>query len=77
MGHFSVEISQLPGSVLSSNQQVVGWFVTLALVGMTQGLSSSLWGASLPEAYGTRPPPARCGRSQRRSWWCPPPSGRG
>lgn len=41
-------------ALLGPAETVVGWFATLALVGMTQGLSSSLWGAFLPAAYGTR-----------------------
>ena len=41
-------------ALLGPAETVAGWFVTLALVGMTQGLSSSLWGAFLPAVYGTR-----------------------
>ncbi|MGY6632170.1 MAG: MFS transporter [Alkalilacustris sp.] len=41
-------------ALLGPAETVAGWFVTLALVGMTQGVSSSLWGAFLPMVYGTR-----------------------
>ena len=41
-------------AVLGPAETVAGWFLTLALVGTTQGISSSLWGAFLPAVYGTR-----------------------
>ncbi len=37
-----------PASAVSS------WFVALGCLGLTQGLSSALWGAILPALYGTR-----------------------
>ena len=41
-------------ALLGPAETVPGWFGTLALVGLTQGISSSLWGAFLPAVYGTR-----------------------
>jgi sugar phosphate permease len=33
---------------------VGAWFVALGFIGLTQGMSSALWGALLPAVYGTR-----------------------
>jgi hypothetical protein len=33
---------------------VSGWFVVLALLGLTQGMAGALWGTLLPTVYGTR-----------------------
>ena len=41
-------------ALLGSADGVGGWFLALALIGATQGLSSSLWGTFLPAVYGTR-----------------------
>lgn len=32
---------------------VAGWFAALALIGLTQGMAGALWGALLPQVYGT------------------------
>ncbi len=43
------------GVALVGPAQGVGmWFVALGLIGMTQGLGASLWGAFWPAVYGTR-----------------------
>ncbi|MGJ3263082.1 MAG: MFS transporter [Salinarimonas sp.] len=34
--------------------QVAAWYVALAVIGMTQGAASALWGVLLPHVYGTR-----------------------
>jgi MFS family permease len=33
---------------------VLGWYLALALLGTSQGMTASLWGAFLPAVYGTR-----------------------
>ena len=33
---------------------IVAWWVALGLIGITQGITSTLWGVLLPVAYGTR-----------------------
>lgn len=35
-------------------EQVAAWYVALAVIGITQGASSALWGVLLPDVYGTR-----------------------
>lgn len=41
-------------AVLAFAGSVEGWFMTLALCGLTQGTAQALWGALWPELYGTR-----------------------
>jgi sugar phosphate permease len=41
-------------ALLGPAETVAGWFLTLALVATTQGISSLFWGAFLPAVYGTR-----------------------
>ncbi len=41
-------------ALIGPAEGVGGWFLALALIGITQGISSSLWGAFLPAVYGTR-----------------------
>ena len=41
-------------ALIGPAESVAAWFVALGLIGMTQGLSASLWGAFWPAVYGTR-----------------------
>lgn len=41
-------------ALIGPADDVSRWFVALGLIGLTQGMSSALWGALLPAAYGTR-----------------------
>lgn len=41
-------------AVIGPAGAVWGWFAALGLIGLTQGMSSALWGALLPAIYGTR-----------------------
>ncbi len=41
-------------AVISSASRISGWYFALAMVGITMGMASGLWGAFLPTLYGTR-----------------------
>ncbi|MEX0970470.1 MAG: MFS transporter [Paracoccaceae bacterium] len=41
-------------ALIAPSQQVVAWYVALGVIGITQGMSSALWGVLLPVVYGTR-----------------------
>ncbi len=41
-------------ALIGPAEHVSGWFAALALLGLTQGMAGALWGALLPQAYGTR-----------------------
>lgn len=41
-------------AALGAAGTVAGWFATLALMGLTQGMVQATWGALWPELYGTR-----------------------
>jgi sugar phosphate permease len=41
-------------ALIGPAEGVAGWFVALGFIGLTQGMSSALWGALLPAVWGTR-----------------------
>lgn len=41
-------------ALIGPAEQVTAWYAALAVIGVTQGMSSALWGVLLPAVYGTR-----------------------
>jgi len=41
-------------ALIGPAENVVMWYVALAIVGLTQGMASTLWGGLFPAVYGTR-----------------------
>jgi sugar phosphate permease len=41
-------------ALIGPAEAVWGWFAALGFIGLTQGMSSALWGALLPSVWGTR-----------------------
>ena len=41
-------------ALIGPAENVVMWYVALAVIGMTQGTASTLWGGCFPAVYGTR-----------------------
>jgi MFS family permease len=41
-------------ALIGPAEAVWGWFAALGFIGLTQGMSSALWGALLPAVYGTQ-----------------------
>lgn len=41
-------------AVVALAVQIITWYVALAMMGMTMGMASALWGAFPPTLYGTR-----------------------
>lgn len=41
-------------ALIGPAENVAAWYVALAVIGVTQGMASALWGALLPAVYGTR-----------------------
>lgn len=41
-------------ALIAPSEQVVAWYVALGVIGITQGMSSALWGVLLPVVYGTQ-----------------------
>lgn len=41
-------------ALIGPAQSVAAWYVALAVIGISQGTASALWGALLPAVYGTR-----------------------
>ncbi|HBM61797.1 MAG TPA: MFS transporter [Citreicella sp.] len=40
-------------ALIAPSESVTGWYLALAVVGMTQGMAGSLWGVLFPVLYGT------------------------